>query len=135
MPCAAMLCVGGHCLLHGTAQADYCLVCCLLDRSPAWDIGWHKQVDLTENPDTHRLEVVRPLLPGSYPFKFVVDGTWCINADYPHTRDGSNTNNIITVLPKDAKDSALRERLLSPTGDQLLLLDHSPACLANFPFP
>jgi hypothetical protein len=74
--------------------------------------------------------VVRPLLPGSYPFKFVVDGTWCINADYPTYQDGNNTNNIITVLPRDAEDSTLRERLLSPTGAAqsaaLELLDQVP---------
>jgi predicted transcriptional regulator len=31
-------------------------------------------------------------------------------------QDGDNTNNIITVLPRDATDNAIRERLLSQTG-------------------
>jgi hypothetical protein len=47
------------------------------------DVGWHTLLDLQENPITHRLEVTRQLLPGSYPFKFIVDGTWCANHDYP----------------------------------------------------
>lgn len=47
------------------------------------DVGWHTLLDLQENPVTHRLEVTRQLLPGSYPFKFIMDGTWCPNHDYP----------------------------------------------------
>jgi hypothetical protein len=31
-------------------------------------------------------------------------------------QDGDNINNIITVLPRDAADNAIRERLLSETG-------------------
>jgi hypothetical protein len=31
-------------------------------------------------------------------------------------QDGANTNNIITVLPRDATDNAVRERLLAQTG-------------------
>lgn len=31
-------------------------------------------------------------------------------------QDGDNVNNIITVLPRDAVDNAIRERLLSQTG-------------------
>jgi hypothetical protein len=33
-------------------------------------------------------------------------------------QDGANTNNIITVLPRDATDNAVRERLLSQTGER-----------------
>ncbi|WIA29029.1 hypothetical protein OEZ86_011543 [Tetradesmus obliquus] len=92
------------------------------------DVGWHTLLDLQENPVTHRLEVTRQLLPGSYPFKFILDGTWCPNHDYPTYQDGDNVNNIITMLPRDAVDNAIRERLLSQTGDLLpeerLLLSH-----------
>ncbi|KAF6266795.1 protein-tyrosine phosphatase-like protein [Scenedesmus sp. NREL 46B-D3] len=92
------------------------------------DVGWHTLLDLQENPVSHRLEVTRQLLPGSYPFKFILDGTWCPNHDYPTYKDGDNTNNIVTVLPRDATDNAVRERLLSQTGDLLpqerLLLSH-----------
>lgn len=31
-------------------------------------------------------------------------------------QDGNNINNVLTVLPRDAHDNAVRERLLSPTG-------------------
>jgi hypothetical protein len=31
-------------------------------------------------------------------------------------QDGDNINNIITVLPRDATDNAVRERLLSQAG-------------------
>lgn len=36
--------------------------------------------------------------------------------DYPTTTDGANTNNTVTVLPRDADKADVRERLLSPTG-------------------
>jgi hypothetical protein len=35
------------------------------------------------NPDTSRLEVTRQLLPGNYPFKFVLDDVWSASWDYP----------------------------------------------------
>lgn len=139
-----------------------CYCTWLLLQVAGLDVGWHTLLDLKENPATHRLEVVRQLMPGSYPFKFVIDGTWCVNTDYPtyqvgascdastqqqaswacsagqavsrtggsvgkapwlHVallclQDGNNINNIITVLPRDAADGAVRERLLSPTGGQ-----------------
>lgn len=33
-----------------------------------------------------------------------------------YMQDGDNINNYMTVLPRDADDNAVRERLLSPTG-------------------
>jgi hypothetical protein len=40
-------------------------------------------LDLQENPKTKRLEVTREVLPGTYNFKFIVDGRWVANHDYP----------------------------------------------------
>lgn len=158
-------------------------------------MGWHTLLDLQENPDTKRLEITRDVLPGTYNFKFIVDGRWVANHDYPtylvralhlccdgswalyintlalhtlhsvhlrflrqtaktgrrtcnsamqlhhvswncteaavrqqlvlsfvlcgdklHVQDGNNINNTMTVLPRDANDSGVRERLLSPKG-------------------
>jgi hypothetical protein len=47
------------------------------------DVGWHSLVDLEEHPQTRVLQTTRHLLPGRYPFKFVVDGHWSYSADYP----------------------------------------------------
>lgn len=55
------------------------------------DIGWHTRVDLLENPQTHRMEVTRQLLPGSYPFKFILDDVWCANLDYPMYQVGDGS--------------------------------------------
>lgn len=45
---------------------------------------------------------------------------WCsskpAHPNTKHPQDGANTNNIITVLPRDAEDQSKRERLLSPAG-------------------
>lgn len=80
------------------------------------DVGWHQRIDLAEHPRTKRLEVTRNLLPGSYPFKFVIDEVWCASADYPSFKDGANVNNVVTVLPRDGAHEAARDRLLSPSG-------------------
>jgi hypothetical protein len=55
---------------------------CCLCQVAGLDVGWHSKVDLAFNPKTQRLEVTRELLPGSYPFKFVVDGVWTASADH-----------------------------------------------------
>jgi hypothetical protein len=62
------------------------------------DVGWHTLLDLQENPVTHRLEVTRQLLPGSYPFKFILDGTWCANFDYPTYQVGTGISRNSTLL-------------------------------------
>ncbi|KIY95980.1 dual specificity protein phosphatase 8 [Monoraphidium neglectum] len=80
------------------------------------DVGWHSRIDLAENPKTHRLEVTRELMPGTYPFKFIIDDVWGASMDYPTMTDGANTNNIVTVLPRDASGQAARDRILSPNG-------------------
>jgi hypothetical protein len=50
-------------------------------------------------------------------------------------QDGDNINNIITVLPRDATDNAIRERLLSQTGalNTLLLMLSSDRGLSHRP--
>eukprot|EP00879_Flechtneria_rotunda_P017674 GHRR01018526.1.p1 GENE.GHRR01018526.1~~GHRR01018526.1.p1 ORF type:complete len:519 (+),score=171.17 GHRR01018526.1:515-2071(+) len=84
------------------------------------DIGWHTLLDLVENPAAdYRLEITRELMPGQYPFKFVIDGKWCANFDYEIYKDGNNTNNVVTALPRDSKNAAVFGRLLSATGDLL----------------
>ncbi len=83
------------------------------------DVGWHNPIPLSENPLSHRMEVVRDLLPGQYPFKFVFDGKWSISADYPMVSDGANTNNLLTVIPANASQATQRERIIS-TGERAL---------------
>lgn len=56
-------------------------MCCV--QVAGLDVGWHTLLDLQENPETKRLEVTREVLPGTYNFKFVVDGRWVANHDYP----------------------------------------------------
>lgn len=58
-----------------------CAVLCV--QVAGLDVGWHTLLDLQENPKTKRLEVTREVLPGTYPFKFIIDGRWVANHDYP----------------------------------------------------
>jgi protein-tyrosine phosphatase len=99
------------------------------------DVGWGTQLPMEPNPRAGgRLEVTRNLLPGRYPFKFVLDGTWAASLDYPTYQDGDNVNNVLEVLPRDesssgggggkgalsaeeaAKRAAARDRLSAPGG-------------------
>lgn len=83
------------------------------------DVGWGTQLQMVPNPQNGgRLEVTRRLLPGRYPFKFVLDGVWAASHDYPQVVDGDNVNNVLEVLPRDevvvAKAGAKRPS--SPTA-------------------
>jgi protein-tyrosine phosphatase len=96
------------------------------------DVGWGTQLPLEPNPRMGgRLEVTRRLLPGRYPFKFVLDGAWAASLDYPVVQDGDNVNNVLEVLPRDevsgggkgalsaedaARRAAQRDRLSAPGG-------------------
>jgi hypothetical protein len=76
-----------HVTLHGVLRVCVCVCVCARARAlcqvAGLDVGWHTLLDLVENPTTKRLEVTRQVLPGSYPFKFILDGTWCPNMEYP----------------------------------------------------
>ncbi|GAX75733.1 hypothetical protein CEUSTIGMA_g3176.t1 [Chlamydomonas eustigma] len=61
------------------------------------DVGWHQKLDLKRDPTTHRFLLHRDLLPGSYPYKLVVDGNWTYSADHPTIKDGENINNVLDV--------------------------------------
>lgn len=41
----------------------------------------------------------------------------CVHLLCAYVQDGNNINNIMTVLPRDAHDNGVRQRLLSPTGE------------------
>lgn len=49
-------------------------------------MGWHNKADMVYNKHTQRMEFKRNLLPGAYPFKFVIDGLWTASADHPMYR-------------------------------------------------
>lgn len=59
------------------------------------DIGWGNRLDLA--PVGRRWELRRDMLPGSYFYKFVMDGTWTKSPDHPQGFDGSNWNNVLNV--------------------------------------
>jgi hypothetical protein len=84
------------------------------------DVGWGTQLPLEFNPRTGRLETTRRLLPGRYPFKFVLDGRWAASHDYPTIQDGDNLNNVLEVLPRDevggVERAAQRDRLSTVGG-------------------
>lgn len=80
------------------------------------DVGWNTQLDLHMDPKTDRFVLTRPLLPGSYQYKFIIDGVWSASLDHPTVQDGNNINNVVIVAPKN-KDEALeaaQQRYLRP---------------------
>jgi hypothetical protein len=62
--------------------------------------------------------VTRTLLPGVYPFKYIMDGVWSYDADQYTVVDGFNINNVIEVQPVGlSKDqAAARARVLKSGG-------------------
>jgi hypothetical protein len=67
----------------GVMTESSCVDACVCVQVAGLDVGWHTLLDLQENPETKRLEVTREVLPGTYNFKFIVDGRWVANHDYP----------------------------------------------------
>ena len=61
------------------------------------DVGWHQKLDMVWDVPTLRWMLKRDLLPGSYPYKLVIDGNWTYSADHPTTQDGDNINNVLDV--------------------------------------
>eukprot|EP00798_Chlamydomonas_sp_ICE-L_P008085 gene8085-1327_t len=79
------------------------------------DIGWHTSVPLVKNNKLGRFEMRRSMLPGSYQYKFIVDGNWTYSMDHPSVQDGQNINNIIKVVAPglDEEKQAKQMRYIS----------------------
>lgn len=62
--------------------------------------------------------VTRTLLPGVYPFKYVMDDMWSYDIDQYTVVDGFNVNNVVEVQPTGlSKDqAAARARVLKSGG-------------------
>ena len=62
--------------------------------------------------------VTRALLPGVYPFKYVMDGVWSYDMDQYTVVDGFNVNNVVEVLPTGLSpiQNAARTRVLKSGG-------------------
>lgn len=80
------------------------------------DVSWHQQLDLQLDPKTDRFVMHRRLLPGTYQYKFIVDGNWTYSMDHPYVQDGNNINNVLTVAARklDEENNSKQERLLRP---------------------
>lgn len=91
------------------------------------DVGWHNRVPLEKDSETGKFVVVRQLPPGTYQYKFVVDGVWQPNLELPTVDDNGNINNVIEVLPEPgSEDAARRTRIMAAggrlTSDEVALL-------------
>lgn len=62
--------------------------------------------------------VTRSLLPGVYPFKYVMDGVWSYDMDQYTVVDGFNVNNVVEVQPTGLTQAqaAARARVLKSGG-------------------
>jgi len=82
------------------------------------DVGWGAALDLQPSAARPgRLELRRELLPGRYPYKFIVDGRWTYSMDRPLMQDGDSVNNFLDVgFPggEGGAAGAQRARLLAP---------------------
>lgn len=94
------------------------------------DVGWNTLLDL-ELASPGRFGLTKPMLPGKYPFKYVVDGRWTYSADVPTVRDGDHVNNYVEVARRAAgpAEAAQIARLLSE--EAVLLPAEREALLAK----
>lgn len=82
------------------------------------DVGWGCKVQLQRDIPRARFFLHRQLLPGTYQYKFIVDGHWTYSCDHPILNDGGNLNNYVTVEFENEDRQVMegRERLLSEGG-------------------
>lgn len=99
------------------------------------DVGWHKRLPLAKDAASEEFVVEHTLPPGTYQYKFVVDGEWMPSMELPTVDDNGNVNNVITVTPEPGSpDAARRERIMAergrPTAEELAQLRASLGVVA-----
>jgi hypothetical protein len=94
------------------------------------DVGWGDRLEMAPM-GRDRWHLTRQLMPGRYPYKFVMDGVWSYDVDLPRMRDGENINNVVVLVPAglSREEAQARERVLQPGG---LLTDHEVARIQAF---
>lgn len=81
------------------------------------DAGWWGRIEMQQGAGDS-WSVTRRLLPGVYPFKYVMDGVWSYDIDQHTVDDGGNINNVIEVPPTGLSrdQAAARNRVLKSGG-------------------
>ncbi|CAG9463077.1 unnamed protein product [Pedinophyceae sp. YPF-701] len=79
------------------------------------DVGWSGRIALEWSDERHRFEVHRELPPGTYQYKYIIDGTWTHSSDAPTLADNGNVNNMVDAVPADTDASywTYRHRLMA----------------------
>eukprot|EP00928_Gymnodinium_smaydae_P071744 TRINITY_DN55243_c1_g1_i1.p1 TRINITY_DN55243_c1_g1~~TRINITY_DN55243_c1_g1_i1.p1 ORF type:complete len:318 (+),score=77.92 TRINITY_DN55243_c1_g1_i1:54-1007(+) len=91
------------------------------------DVGWHHRLTLQRDAETGDFVLQHQLPPGTYQYKFIVDGEWMPNMELPTVDDNGNINNVAEVKPEPgSEDAARRERIMAaggrPDKDEVALL-------------
>ena len=94
-------------------------------------MGWGNRLALTLNPARCRYELTREVLPGSYPFKFVIDGKhWTFNADLPRfTGGGLGTPRSFMVHPAIPRSPCMVQSLSPSIPRRAWCIPQSPVSL------
>mmetsp|Transcript_30164 Transcript_30164/g.86382 ORF Transcript_30164/g.86382 Transcript_30164/m.86382 type:complete len:312 (-) Transcript_30164:108-1043(-) len=80
------------------------------------DVGWHNRAALEKDPASDEFATVRPLLPGTYQYKFIVDEEWMPCMELPTVDDNGNVNNVATVTPLPGSPDAERYARIMAEG-------------------
>eukprot|EP00438_Fugacium_kawagutii_P021575 Skav212159 [mRNA] locus=scaffold754:208034:210088:+ [translate_table: standard] len=81
------------------------------------DVGWHERIPMVKDPTTGEFVLDKETPPGTYQYKFIVDGEWTADTDLPHVTDNGNLNNVVRVkLTPGTPGADQRARIMSKGG-------------------
>ncbi|KAF5840147.1 protein-tyrosine phosphatase-like protein [Dunaliella salina] len=75
------------------------------------DVGWHAPIDLEMDPNLHCFILRRKMYPGTYQYKFIIDGNWTYSADHFTTQDGNCVNNLLEVIPSSMDQETMQKQI------------------------
>jgi len=75
------------------------------------DVGWHAPIDLEMDPKLHCFILQRKMYPGTYQYKFIIDGNWTYSADHFTTQDGNCINNLLEVIPSSMDQETMQKQI------------------------
>eukprot|EP00929_Paragymnodinium_shiwhaense_P003906 TRINITY_DN104620_c0_g1_i1.p1 TRINITY_DN104620_c0_g1~~TRINITY_DN104620_c0_g1_i1.p1 ORF type:complete len:478 (-),score=113.62 TRINITY_DN104620_c0_g1_i1:351-1784(-) len=82
------------------------------------DVGWNERLALEKSGDGD-FSLKRCIPPGSYQYKYIIDGNWQPNLDAPTVDDNGNVNNVLEVKASSGGEAQARRERIMAEGSKL----------------